>query len=84
MQWQYDTICRSENSLWQRLLTHTNDPGRYLQFFGLRNHGRFDHLSPPTTEMIYLHSKLMIIDDEIVLCGSANINDRSLAGDRDS
>jgi phospholipase D1/2 len=26
----------------------------------------------------------MIVDDEIVLCGSANINDRSLAGDRDS
>jgi phospholipase D1/2 len=26
----------------------------------------------------------MIIDDEIVLCGSANINDRSLVGDRDS
>jgi phospholipase D1/2 len=26
----------------------------------------------------------MIIDDNIVICGSANINDRSLEGDRDS
>lgn len=34
--------------------------------------------------MIYVHSKLMIIDDEVVVCGSANINDRSLMGDRDS
>ena len=26
----------------------------------------------------------MIIDDKIVLCGSANINDRSMMGSRDS
>lgn len=36
------------------------------------------------SEIIYIHSKLMIIDDEIVLMGSANINDRSLMGTRDS
>lgn len=34
--------------------------------------------------MIYVHSKLMIVDDSFVLIGSANINDRSLLGDRDS
>jgi len=33
---------------------------------------------------IYVHSKLMIIDDEYVILGSANINERSMAGDRDS
>ena len=27
---------------------------------------------------------MMIVDDEIVIIGSANINDRSQAGDRDS
>ncbi|KAI8973863.1 hypothetical protein BDB01DRAFT_854129 [Pilobolus umbonatus] len=36
------------------------------------------------TEQIYIHSKLMIVDDRIVICGSANINDRSLLGNRDS
>ncbi|CAG8605205.1 4974_t:CDS:10 [Funneliformis mosseae] len=36
------------------------------------------------TEEIYIHSKLMIVDDRYVLCGSANINDRSQLGMRDS
>jgi phospholipase D1/2 len=36
------------------------------------------------TEIIYVHSKLMIIDDHMAICGSANINDRSLLGYRDS
>lgn len=34
--------------------------------------------------MIYVHSKLMIVDDSYILTGSANINQRSLDGDRDS
>mmetsp|Transcript_33779 Transcript_33779/g.95593 ORF Transcript_33779/g.95593 Transcript_33779/m.95593 type:complete len:822 (+) Transcript_33779:110-2575(+) len=34
--------------------------------------------------MIYVHSKLMIVDDEYCLLGSANINMRSMAGTRDS
>ena len=34
--------------------------------------------------IIYVHSKLMIVDDKYVICGSANINDRSLLGSRDS
>lgn len=33
---------------------------------------------------VYVHSKLMIVDDREVLIGSANINDRSLLGSRDS
>ncbi|WP_341678131.1 phospholipase D-like domain-containing protein [Niveibacterium sp. SC-1] len=36
------------------------------------------------TEQIYVHTKLMIIDDLYALFGSANINDRSLLGERDS
>jgi phospholipase D1/2 len=35
-------------------------------------------------EQIYIHSKLMIVDDAKILIGSANINDRSLVGNRDS
>lgn len=34
--------------------------------------------------MIYVHSKGMIVDDEYVLLGSANINQRSLEGSRDT
>ncbi|KAJ0968817.1 hypothetical protein J5N97_021694 [Dioscorea zingiberensis] len=34
--------------------------------------------------MIYVHSKGMIVDDEYVIVGSANINQRSLEGTRDS
>eukprot|EP00775_Hariotina_reticulata_P010522 gene10522-10682_t len=34
--------------------------------------------------MIYVHSKMMIVDDEYIVVGSANINQRSLDGTRDS
>uniref|UniRef100_M8BBB8 Phospholipase D n=1 Tax=Aegilops tauschii TaxID=37682 RepID=M8BBB8_AEGTA len=34
--------------------------------------------------MIYVHSKMMIVDDEYIIVGSANLNERSMAGDRDS
>lgn len=34
--------------------------------------------------MVYVHSKLMIVDDLYTIIGSANINDRSQAGNRDS
>lgn len=33
---------------------------------------------------MYIHSKLIIVDDRKVILGSANINDRSLLGERDS
>lgn len=36
------------------------------------------------TELLYVHSKLMIVDDRRVICGSANINDRSMVGNHDS
>lgn len=36
------------------------------------------------SELVYVHSKLLIADDRVVIIGSANINDRSLLGNRDS
>ena len=33
---------------------------------------------------IYVHSKMMIVDDAYIIVGSANINQRSMAGSRDS
>ena len=35
-------------------------------------------------QLCYIHSKLMIVDDRRVICGSANLNDRSQLGDHDS
>ncbi|EPS60466.1 hypothetical protein M569_14336, partial [Genlisea aurea] len=34
--------------------------------------------------MIYVHAKTMIVDDEYIIVGSANINQRSMDGGRDS
>jgi phospholipase D1/2 len=34
--------------------------------------------------MIYVHSKGMVVDDEYVIIGSANINQRSMEGSRDT
>ncbi|RMF75391.1 MAG: hypothetical protein D6744_13585 [Planctomycetota bacterium] len=34
--------------------------------------------------MVYVHSKFMLIDDRFMIIGSANLNERSLAGGRDS
>ncbi|KAK6543083.1 hypothetical protein TWF694_007006 [Orbilia ellipsospora] len=36
------------------------------------------------SEELYIHSKLLIADDRIAICGSANLNDRSQCGDHDS
>ncbi len=35
-------------------------------------------------EELYIHSKLAIVDDRVVICGSSNINDRSQEGHHDS
>lgn len=45
---------------------------------------RTERVSKNQRYMIYVHSKLMIVDDEFVIIGSANLNERSLAGDRDT
>ncbi|KAI1877539.1 hypothetical protein JX265_003547 [Neoarthrinium moseri] len=36
------------------------------------------------SEELYIHSKVLIADDKLVICGSANLNDRSQLGDHDS
>lgn len=33
-------------------------------------------------QMIYVHSKMMIVDDAYIIVGSANINERSMSGTR--
>jgi phospholipase D1/2 len=43
-----------------------------------------EELNAYVSEMLYIHSKVMIVDDRKVIMGSANINDRSQKGDGDS
>lgn len=54
----------------------------YVTLLNLRNHGEL--AGRPVTEQIYVHTKMMVVDDRYAIVGSANINDRSQLGDRDS
>ncbi|XP_037086463.1 phospholipase D2-like isoform X5 [Pollicipes pollicipes] len=81
--WNYSSICRGQFSLLKRLQDRgVNDPTEFVSFHGLRTHSELG--GKPVTELIYVHSKLMIVDDDTVICGSANVNDRSMMGNRDS
>ncbi|KAF6141252.1 hypothetical protein GIB67_024336 [Kingdonia uniflora] len=85
LHWQYRTICRGQNSILHNLNDlvgpRTHD---YISFYGLRAYGQLFEGGPVATSQVYVHSKVMIVDDRTVLIGSANINDRSLLGSRDS
>ena len=50
----------------------------------LKGYNRRERVRRHDRYMVYVHSKFMIVDDRSVLLGSANLNERSLAGDRDS
>ncbi|MCX7121289.1 MAG: phospholipase D-like domain-containing protein [Gammaproteobacteria bacterium] len=47
-------------------------------------HTRDELLNNSYRAPVYIHSKLMVIDDSTIINGSANLNDRSLVGDRDT
>lgn len=65
-----------------RPIYEQQDWSRYLTLLNLRT---WDELAGRVvTEQIYVHSKLLIADDRVAILGSANINDRSLLGPRDS
>uniref|UniRef100_A0A452QLE9 Phospholipase n=1 Tax=Ursus americanus TaxID=9643 RepID=A0A452QLE9_URSAM len=79
----YRTLCRGEYSILHRLKAAMGTAWRdYISICGLRTHGELG--GHPVSELIYIHSKMLIADDRTVIIGSANINDRSLLGKRDS
>ncbi|KAJ6508950.1 phospholipase D [Mycena sanguinolenta] len=80
---QNRTIARGPNSIFARLRKEGIDPDEYIAVFALRNWGKLrgDIL---TTEQVYIHGKVCIVDDRLAIIGSANINERSQRGDRDS
>ncbi|XP_054157366.1 phospholipase D1-like [Oppia nitens] len=80
--YNYSTICRGDYSLINRLRREVGDPFRYISFYGLRNYGELH--GKLATELVYVHSKLLLVDDNKAIIGSSNINDRSMLGNRDS
>ncbi len=94
MYYQYRTICRGGSSILGQLRAAIQQEvaaGRlpasaatddYIRFFGLRNWAKLGGRC--VTEDVYVHSKAMIVDDRATVIGSANLNDRSMLGNRDS
>ncbi|XP_053428701.1 phospholipase D1 isoform X1 [Nycticebus coucang] len=83
MHFNYRTMCRGENSILGQLKAELGNQWiNYISFCGLRTHAELE--GNLVTELIYVHSKLLIADDSTVIIGSANINDRSMLGKRDS
>ncbi|CAA7017338.1 unnamed protein product [Microthlaspi erraticum] len=96
MQMMYGTIY---NALVETGLQDKFSPQDYLNFFCLGNREMASEASTasPSNDntpqascrksrrfMIYVHSKGMVVDDEYVVIGSANINQRSMEGTRDT
>ena len=83
--WNYATIYHGKDCLMNRLETKgipSQAIPHYFSVHGLRTHGFLN--GNLVTEIVYVHSKLMIVDDHLAIIGSANINDRSMLWDRDS
>lgn len=84
MQYQYRSICRGESSIFGRLRAQGIEPEDYIQFYGLRTWGKIGPRRRLVSEQLYIHAKCMIVDDRVAIIGSANINERSMLGNRDS
>lgn len=96
MQMMYKVVAKA---LQDAGLSESYHPRDYLNFYCLGNRETNDENEPITANtdsspqgnakryrrfMIYVHGKGMIVDDEYVILGSANINQRSLDGSRDT
>nr|XP_009382051.1 PREDICTED: phospholipase D delta-like isoform X4 [Musa acuminata subsp. malaccensis] len=98
--WQGQTMKMMYSIIGEELKSTNNDkahPQEYLNFYCLGKRELPNHTIHSTTQvsnevssekyrrfMIYVHAKGMVVDDEYVILGSANINQRSLDGSRDT
>lgn len=80
---QNRSLFRGPNSIYARLRKENINPIDYISVFSLRNWGKLRN-NVLTTEIVYVHAKVCIVDDRLAIIGSANINERSQRGDRDS
>merc|ERR1712151_555165 len=85
MKLQWETIAKGELSVISLLKTSLKHRPwhEYIAFYSLRQVGKTPD-GRVHGEQIYIHSKVLCVDDEVCFIGSANINDRSMLGDRDS
>ncbi|KAK9457704.1 hypothetical protein V1511DRAFT_455910 [Dipodascopsis uninucleata] len=84
MQCQFRSISRGPYSVFGRLERAGINADDYIQFFSLRKWGKIGPTNQLVTEQLYIHAKIMIVDDRVAIIGSANINERSMRGSRDS
>lgn len=84
IQCQYQSISRGPTSIFARLKKLNIEPAKYIQFFSLRKWSTIGPYDKLVTEQLYVHAKIMIVDDRSCIIGSANINERSQLGNRDS
>jgi len=82
--WNIAQPAKSNDEVSLHLASHgmLNEWRKYLTVLNVRNFGSTG--GNVVTEMIYVHSKLTIVDDAVAIIGSANINDRSLNGNGDT
>jgi len=84
MQCQFRSICRGATSIFGKVRAQGIEPEDYIQFYSLRKWGEIGPIKQLVTEQLYIHAKCMVVDDKIAIIGSANINERSMLGSRDS
>ncbi|VEU21472.1 DEKNAAC102326 [Brettanomyces naardenensis] len=84
MQCQYMSISMGESSIFAKLRKVGVVPEDYIQFYSLRRWGTIGRKKLLVTEQLYIHAKVMVVDDRTAIIGSANINERSMRGTRDS
>lgn len=69
----FETICHGKNSIYGRLAAAgIVKPHKYISFYGLRNWAKFGEKF--ITEQVYIHSKMMIVDDRIAIIGSGTVH----------
>lgn len=79
---QTESISKGKKSLFSVLESQGICPEDYVLFLSLRT-GSIDP-KRLTSELVYVHSKLIVSDLDRCIIGSANFNDRSMCGNRDS
>jgi phospholipase D1/2 len=73
---QYLTVLNMRN--YGVAVQYARDPKTFREDY-TREIGRY-----VITEQIYVHTKMLIVDDAVAIIGTANINDRSLTGNGDT